>query len=104
MNNLKLRKFLIKIGISANLQGHFYILDAVELISSQQIHTSLTTVYEVLSEKYDKRPCRIERGIRHAITQSYKKYNTLKAIYDTIPDNSMFLYDLVFNFDVLSEE
>lgn len=104
MDNKKIRKFLIKIGISANLQGHFYILDCVEILNKQRIHTNLMTLYEMIGKKYDKNNTAIERTIRHSITQAYHKTNILKNIYGFVPDNSVLIYDLVFNFDILEGE
>ena len=43
----------------------------------------------------------VERSIRHAIQKSYNIKPILNEIYQCIPDNSAFLYDLVFNFDIL---
>lgn len=99
----ELRKFLLRIGISSNIQGYHYILDAINFISKQKIHTNITTVYEFICKKHETTPSAVERSIRHAIQQSYKKIPTLNLIYHVIPDNSVFLYDLVFNFDILLE-
>lgn len=104
MNNKKIRKFLLNIGISANLKAYFYILDSVDILSKQKIHTNVTTLYEIIGKKHNKNKCAVERAIRHSITQSYGKRNILKKIYGCVPDNSVFLYDLVFNFDILEEE
>ena len=100
MNNINLRMILIKMGISSNIKGFYYILDAVDIIKKQQIHTNMTTIYEMLSKKHDTTPGAIERGIRHAINKAYKNSNILKEIYGGISDNSSFIYDLVFNFDI----
>ena len=101
MENKELRKFLLKIGISSNIQGYHYIISAVNFISKQKIHTNTTTIYEIIGKEYEKKSSAVERGIRHAIQQSYKKHQILNGIYQGIPDNSVFLYDLVFNFDIL---
>lgn len=103
MKNRKLRRILMKIGISANLQGNEYILQAVEIIKRQKIHTNMITIYEKLSNKNNKTSFQIERAIRYAITKAYKEHIGLKEIYDQIPNNSVFIYDLVFNLDVFEE-
>lgn len=102
MNNMKLRKLLLKIGISSNVQSFHFILEAYNIIQKQQIHTNMTTIYKMLAKKFDKNPSSIERGIRHGIHQSWKT-GRLNKVYYEIPDNSAFLYDLYFNFDILED-
>lgn len=104
MDNKQIRKFLFKIGISSNLQGYFYILDCVDIIKKEKTYTNVTTLYEIESKKYKKNQSSIKRSISHAITQSFSKTNKLKEIYGYLPDNSTFLHDLVFNFDILNED
>ena len=103
MKDMELRKLLLKIGISANKQGFFYIIRAKEIINKQGIRTNLSTIYEMISKESDKSIYQIERAIRYSIQQSYKNNEILKEIYGKCPDNSVFLYDLVFNFDLLEE-
>lgn len=103
MEDINLRMLLIKIGISSNLKGFYYILDAVNFVKKQRIHTNMTTVYEILSKRYNTNPSAVERGIRHAITKSHKNSDIIKNIYGIIPDNSAFIYDLALNFDIFEE-
>ena len=103
MEDKEIRKILLKCNITSNLQGYFYIIDAVNIIEKQKIHTNITTIYEMLGKKYEKRPSQVERAIRTAIQKSYKKVNILDKIYKKIPGNSVFIYDLVFNFDIIKE-
>ena len=100
MENKNIRKLLIKIGVSSNFKGFHYILEATNIIKKQKIHTSMTTIYEMIHKKYGGDYAGIERAIRHAIGKAYKQNNVLKKLYSKIPDNSVFLYDLVFNFDI----
>lgn len=103
MEDINLRMLLIKIGISSNIKGFYYILDAVNFVKKQRIHTNMTTVYEILSKEHDTTASAVERGIRHAITKSHKNSNIIKNIYGIIPDNSAFIYDLALNFDIFEE-
>ena len=103
MNNINLRRLLLKFGISSNLQGYHYILDCINILSNQQIHTNVSTLYEWISKKYGKNATAVERAIRHAKNKAWEK-GTLKIIYCILPDNADFLYDLYFNFDVLENE
>lgn len=63
----------------------------------------MTTIYEKIGKKFEKNPSSIERGIRHIITRTYKKGN-LNKVYDRCPENSVFLYDLYFNFDIIESK
>ena len=104
MECINVRKVLMKIGISAHLQGHHYILEAVNIIGEQKIHTSMITIYEMIAKSYGTSNGAVERAIRHSIQQAYKNSYVLKEIYETLPDNSAFLYDLVFNLDVFENK
>lgn len=103
--DIRIRKILIKIGISSHLQGYHYILEAIKILKKQKIHTNMTTIYEMIYKKADATSkCAVERAIRHSIEQAYKKGKVINKIYGEIPDNIAFLYDLVFNIDVIEEE
>jgi len=101
--NMQIREVLIKLGISSHLQGFHYIIQALEILEKQQIHTKLLTIYRMIGKKNEKPYGAIERSIRHAIQTAYKNNNNLKTIYTIIPDNSAFLYDLYFNFDIFED-
>lgn len=101
MNNFELRKILINMGISANLQGFNYIITAVEFIKIQKIHTNMDTVYSEIAKKFDTTPSAVERSIRHAKSKAYKSNKYLNKIYCRLPDNSAIIYNLVFNFDII---
>ena len=101
--NMKLRKLLLKIGISANNKSFFYILEGYDILNKRQIHFSMMNLYEMIARKFGENPNTVERLIRHRIEMSYKKSQILQNIYSKTPTNSKFLYDLVFNFDIFEE-
>ena len=103
-NSCELRKLLMQIGISANLKGFNYIIEAIDLLRKQQIHTSLSTIYNYLAEKNYTFVCRVERDIRTAIGNSYRNSETMKRLYPKKPNNSQFLFDLAFNIDIFINE
>ncbi len=103
MENKNIRKLLIKIGISSNIKGFHYILEAIDIIKAQKMHTNMTTIYEIICKKYNNTSSGVERAVRHSISKAYKKTDILKKIYINVPDNSVFLYDLVFNFDIFAD-
>ena len=104
-DNYELRKTLLKIGIYSNYEGYRYILKAVKILQKQEIHTNVTTLYEMICKNTNaKSNGSVERAIRYCISQSYKKNPILKNIYKTKPTNAAFLYDLAFNMDIYLEE
>lgn len=103
MENKKIRELLLNLGFYSNLQGYHFIIKAYNIISKQKIHTSMTTIYEKIGKEFEKSPSSIERGIRHSITRTYKKGN-LDKVYNKLPENSVFLYDLYFNFDIIESK
>lgn len=100
MEDINLRTVLIKIGISSNIKGFYYILAAVEIIKKQKIHTNMSSIYTIIARDNNSTLGAVERGIRHSIQQAHKNSSLLKGLYENIPDNSALIYDLAFNFDV----
>lgn len=100
MENMELRKVLIKIGIASNVKGFHYILEAINIIQNRPTHTKITYIYQTIGEKFNDTSSRTERAIRHAIEKSYKENGILKKIYSTKPDNLVLIYDLIYNFDI----
>ena len=99
--NVELRKVLLNLGISSNMQAYHYVLEAINILSKQQIHTNITFIYETLAKKFYSSKYSVERTIRYAIIKSSKEKDILKKIYGRVPENSVFLYDLYFNLDVI---
>lgn len=96
----ELRKVLLQLGISSNNIGFNYIIQAVNIIQKQRIHTAMSTIYSELANSNNTTTYAAERAIRYAITKSYKKNKILQQIYNNKPDNASFLYDLAFNLDI----
>ena len=102
-SNFELRKALVGLGISSNMQAYHYILETINILKKQQIHTNITFIYDLLAKKYNTSKCSVERTIRYAIIKSCKEKDILKKIYGHTPENSVFLHDLYFNFDVIKK-
>lgn len=102
MNNRELRKALLKLGISSNLKGYHYIIKAVEIIKKQKIHTNMTTIYNMIAKEEENTYSGVERSIRHSLQKSWE-HGMMKKIYNETPDNSAFIYDLYFNFDIIKD-
>ena len=103
MKNIELRELVLDLGIFSNIQGYHFILESYNIISKQKIHTSMTTVYRTIGKKFGKNCSSVERAIRHSIQKCWK-YGNLNKIYNQLPDNSVFLYDLYFNLDIIKNK
>lgn len=99
----RLKKVLLRLGITSKLRGFHYILKAVELIKEERLHRNITEIYETVAEEFDTNKFIVERSIRSAMQIAYNKKKTISEIYGYKPDNSSFLYDLVFNLDVFED-
>jgi hypothetical protein len=74
------REQLINLGIYPNLQGFYYILEAVEIMQNTKEHIKTMDIYELVAKVYNKSITQIERNIRHVIEVAYKK-GTIKEKY-----------------------
>lgn len=99
-----IRKTLIGLGISSNVKAFNYIIQATKIIEKQQIHTNITTIYEMISNNSENTKTQIERCIRNSINYAYKKNKIMKEIYFCKPSNASFIYDLVFNIDIFNKK
>ena len=65
----------LSIGISAHLQGYQYLKEAIKLviISPECINSVTKQLYPRIATMFSTTPCRVERGIRHALDVAYAK-------------------------------
>lgn len=67
MNRTKIEKVLMEMGIPAGIKGFDFIADAVEYIDNHGLCISVTKeLYPDIAKKYQTKPSRVERAIRHA--------------------------------------
>lgn len=69
----KVRGYLKELGITFNLTGYSYIIDAMEIIYQNPtvLRKGITsTLYPMIAKKYDVVPKKIDRCIRHAAVLS----------------------------------
>lgn len=61
---------LLTIGVPAHLKGFDYMLCAVEAVQKEHllIHRITTDLYPLVAERFGDTPSKVERGIRHGIT------------------------------------
>lgn len=102
---MEIRKILLKMGISANLKGYHYILEAVEIIREQTEKKNILEIYQQVCEKCQSKSAQaVERAIRHSIEVAWNKQTMISKIYNKKPVNSALLYDLVYNFDIFESQ
>ena len=100
----RVRKVLLKLGISSNLRGYKYILTILPMLETRNKITMGEVYKNVYKKDKAKSLCDIERGVRHAIEKAYKSRPLLKNIYGRQPRVKEFLYDLLYNIDIFEEE
>ena len=94
-DDYRIRRVLLKLGISSSLRGYRYILLALPMIEKKNI--TMGKIYEEIykSEKAVSSND-IERGIRYTIEKSFKTKKLLEKIYGKQPTVTEFLYDLLY--------
>lgn len=76
----KIEKLLLKIGITPNLKGFYYICEIVEMLLENP-GTKTTYFYEVIGGKYGVGNTQVEKGIKTAI--SHADFTALDDIPNT---------------------
>ncbi len=71
----KVVNILLSVGISANLQGYYFLKESIKLaiINPYYIGSITKTMYPKVASRFQTTACRVERAIRHAIEVSYNK-------------------------------
>lgn len=78
MNNTVIEKEIRNLGITANLQGYYYLQEAIKLVLKDNF-IQMKMIYIELAKIFDKKASVIERNIRYAINFAFND-NTSKAI------------------------
>lgn len=103
---IKIADIIKKIGISTNIVGYKYIIDAVNICIKDinQINLMTKNLYPKIAEHFNTSSCRVERGIRYAIEKGWKEGNidfqekifgNIISAYKGKPTNSQFIATLV---------
>jgi len=66
---------LLSVGISANLQGYYFLKESIRLAIANPLYIGAITkiMYPKVASRFQTTACRVERAIRHAIEVSYNK-------------------------------
>lgn len=97
LSDRKVKTDIREIGITPDLNGYWYISDAVKMIMAceDKVNLCITSkLYPEIAQKRKTSASAVERGIRHAITKSFNS-GYLDHIYKVPPTNKAFLFDLV---------
>lgn len=97
LSNRKVKIDIREIGITPDLNGYWYIADAIKLIISCKNKTNLcitSELYPKIAQERNTTSGAVERAIRHAINRSFAS-GYLNHIYKSQPTNKVFLFDLV---------
>ena len=101
-----IRDLLKEIGITANLKGYNFMVDAISMYIDNKgsFDPGITKhVYPEIAKKYHSTPARVERNIRHSIEKCWEQgsYDKLQEIFGyTIPSpkykptNSCFIAEM----------
>lgn len=95
----EISKILLLFGITPNLKGYHYIMEAVQLgMKDKDVFTMLTShLYYPVAKKYNTTPQKVERCVRHAIEKGWKKTSEenklaiLSTTYQFVPNTSEFV-------------
>lgn len=69
-------------GVPAHVKGYQYIREAIAMVyDNPKVMSAITKIlYPTIADKFNTRPSRVERAIRHAIEISWKRGN-LESIH-----------------------
>lgn len=73
----RIKSLILKLGITPDLNGYYYIIDAIFLMANEPIPTNIkiTNIYKDVSKLYhNSSSSKVERGIRHAISTISNTY------------------------------
>ena len=72
-----IREYILKIGITPELKGYEYIIDAVEKLIAAP-NTKLIKLYSDIAKSHNSTVGSVERAIRHAIGTVFKEYGGIE--------------------------
>lgn len=76
----KVRELLLKIGITRNIKGYNYLVEAILLYDEDTSKQITGYIYPKVAEKFNSTKERVERAIRHAIEKCFNNMDA-EAIY-----------------------
>ena len=76
----KLVDILLTVGISAHLQGYYFLKESIKLAIENPTYINAVTkiMYPKVADRFKTTACRVERAIRHALEVSFNKGKIMK--------------------------
>lgn len=113
--NYTTNKLLIKVGISPDLKGYHYLVEAIniakEALLNNKVNENFTILYTSIAKKFDTTSNGVERAMRHSIAKAFKANNSLlHEIFKTLTTpsgnvtNSCFVYTLAQHLIITLED
>ena len=104
-SDIDLRKHLSELGFDFTLIGSIYLKDLLSLVIEKpmRVFSLSSNAMKIVSEKYNKSICSIDRDVRWTIKKSYdrgcfEKYPPLKDRTPTVKQVLVWLFDFYINF------
>lgn len=101
-NNNTTNKFILNLGISPDLLGYGYIVEAVNTVKEMRLTNKVgnfTELYADIADKFNVSASSVERAMRHAIEKAFiRKGPQLKEMFEAFFEgsnkvpNSCFVY------------
>ena len=73
-----IKEFVLNMGITPELKGYEYIIDAVEKLIAAP-NTKLIKLYTDIAKSHNATASSVERAIKHAINTVFKEYDGIKS-------------------------
>lgn len=89
---MKISEFLVKTGCMPNLAGYDYLIEAVDIVRAAKRISITKELYPMIARKYKTTASRVERAIRHIVSNKLK-FSDYKIIgLNKRPSNSELIY------------
>ena len=89
---MTIREFLVETGNLPNLAGFDYLIRAVEIVKEKKRVQITKEVYPQLAKEFDTTPSRVERAIRHIVSDRLKLADFKIIGLNKRPSNSELIY------------
>jgi two-component system response regulator (stage 0 sporulation protein A) len=93
MTTMNANKLLMEMGVSPELTGYYYLVEAInlrkEMITSGNVTHKFMELYDVIGKKFNSKPLNVERAMRHAVEKAFEINNdTLSKTFGSMVDKT----------------
>ena len=89
---MTIREFLVESGVMPNLTGFDYLVRAVEIVKEKKKVRATTELYPMLAKEFDTSASRVERAMRHIVTNKIMMSDYKRIKLNKRPSNIEFIY------------